>query len=76
MKNLVQVIKDHGYGLEGTPGLWERMKVLKKIIKEDHVDRLMEEINKSNNNKILLVCHGGVMQAFTASGIHKNIISK
>jgi len=72
MKHIAEVLKDHGQGLEGTPGLWARMEVLKEMIKANEVDQCLEKINQSTNNKILLVCHGGVMMSFSATGIEKS----
>jgi len=60
-----------GEGIEGNDGLYVRVQKIKEMLKIE-VKENEYMLEQSNTNKILLVTHSKLMQAFTAKGVVYN----
>jgi len=60
-----------GRGVEGNSGIYKRVQEIKHQLIEELTPEMKEKLQESPLNKILLVTHSRVLQAFSASGIKK-----
>jgi len=77
MNHVHQVILNKyllGRGVEGNTGIYDRVQFLKKLLAQQLTPDLNSHLSESPLNKILLVLHSRVLQAFSASGINREIL--
>ena len=75
MSHVHRVVMDkylQEHGVEGNTGVYMRVQKLKELLAEELTPEIREELTKSPNNKILVVMHSRILQAFHASGISEN----
>jgi len=64
MKHVHRVVMDHykeGKGVEGNVGIYDRVQHLKTLLADELTPRMIEKLDVTPKNKILMVIHSRVL---------------